>query len=49
MPRCTFPELIMIFGLLQIFVSDLFLFLIIMLSSRFKEALDAFVGFLALF
>jgi hypothetical protein len=29
MPRCTFIELIMIFGLLEIFIPDLCLFLII--------------------
>jgi hypothetical protein len=28
-PRCTFTELIMIFGLLEIFIPDLCLFLII--------------------
>jgi hypothetical protein len=29
MPRCTFTELIMIFGLIEIFISDLCLFVFI--------------------
>jgi hypothetical protein len=34
MPRCSFTELIMIFGLLEIFILDLCLFLII--NVQFK-------------
>jgi hypothetical protein len=45
MPRCTFIELIMIFGLSEIFIPDLCLFLIIMLSSSFKIAMDVFVSY----